>query len=581
MSRRLPLTIVASILAIVLALLACGLPQSQPVTEVPAAATSTPETEPVVFDPPAAGERMLWTDSSTVVYVPGESFVMGQDEKEPSDHSPAHTVTLSPFWIYQAEVTNRMYRTCVELGVCTAPTQSLWYPDPKYENAPVSGVDWDHAKAYCEWMDARLPTEAEWELAARGTQTDPYPWGKDEPTCDLLNFLDCLVPSVPDAVRSYPLGASPYKVADLAGNVSEWVSDWYARDYYSTSPASDPAGPAEGKNRVVRGSSYLSPLRDTEVYLRGSANPLQSQPTVGFRCVVNSDAPGVAPMCDLLSFDPSWEPLGTPQPLEKQGTAEDHHAYCYGPPEDPVYSESITASFHIKYYLNGSRGSITVTSPQGGVSCVPQSIGCCFATCSGPAFQPGQPVTLTFCMMPNVPASVAPVCPSSYEYDPAASLCEYKPGPGGGQCSGGIVVEGYGCLYPPDDGLCPAGHYLASYNGDPVCVPAGGPASPDPDHPLAACPAGLVFNEGNLCCEYPPDVSPVCPVGFTLDEVTSLCAPMPNDWCFTISDVVPDCEPTPEPPPEQQTGCWRAVLGPPRCVSPCPVGVPNTGPCTP
>jgi len=85
----------------------------------------------------------------------------GRTEDEPSDHSPAHTVTLNPFWIYQAEVTNRMYRTCVEVGVCSEPAQSLWYDDPEYENAPVSGVDWTQAQAYCEWMNGRLPTEAE------------------------------------------------------------------------------------------------------------------------------------------------------------------------------------------------------------------------------------------------------------------------------------------------------------------------------------------------------------------------------------------------------------------------------------
>jgi formylglycine-generating enzyme required for sulfatase activity len=321
MPRRLPRTIALCCVAIILAQLACAQLASQPATEAPAAATSTPEIEAVVFEPPAAGQRMLWTDSSTVVYVPGGSPVMGQDETEPSDHSPAHTVTLSPFWIYQAEVTNRMYRTCVELGVCSEPTQSLWYGDPEYENAPVSGVDWNQAKAYCEWMNGRLPTEAEWELAARGTEGDPYPWGKDEPTCDLGNFLDCLVPSVPDAVRSYPLGASPYKVADMAGNVSEWVADWHGEDYYATSPASNPTGPAEGKNRVVRGSSYLTPVEDTAIYLRSSQNPLQSQPNIGFRCVVNTDAPATAPMCSLLSFDPSWDPLGAPQSPVEQGTA--------------------------------------------------------------------------------------------------------------------------------------------------------------------------------------------------------------------------------------------------------------------
>jgi hypothetical protein len=501
----------------------------------------------VVFEPPAAGQRMLWTDSSTVVYVPGGSPVMGQDETEPSDHSPAHTVTLSPFWIYQAEVTNRMYRTCVELGVCSEPTQSLWYGDPEYENAPVSGVDWNQAKAYCEWMNGRLPTEAEWELAARGTEGDPYPWGKDEPTCDLGNFLDCLVPSVPDAVRSYPLGASPYKVADMAGNVSEWVADWHGEDYYATSPASNPTGPAEGKNRVVRGSSYLTPVEDTAIYLRSSQNPLQSQPNIGFRCVVNTDAPATAPMCSLLSFDPSWDPLGAPQSPVEQGTAIVFDPGCsiY----DHWYAD-VETTFYIKDYLEGIVGTVTVTSSQGEVDCKAETLGMGhFASCTGPASQPGQPVTLTFCMEPFLPAAVAPTCPAAYEYNPVTVHCEYSPGSGGGQCNGGIVVEGYGCLYPPVNGQCPAGYYSANYNGSPVCVPAGGPPSPDPDHPLAACPEGLVFDDSKLCCEYPPDVNPVCPLGYAFDTVSALCNPEPMDWCTSISGVTPDCEPTKEPPP--------------------------------
>jgi iron(II)-dependent oxidoreductase len=173
---------------------------------------------------------------------------MGQDEVEPSDHSPSHTVTEDSYWIFRAEVTNRMYRACVELGVCTEPVQSPWYTDAGYENAPVSGVTWDQAKGYCEWIGGRLPTEAEWELAARGTDARPYPWGEDEPTCNLLNFKDCLDPSEPNGVGSYPLGVSPFKMADMAGNVSEWVSDWYAEDYYANSPANDPTGPATGED---------------------------------------------------------------------------------------------------------------------------------------------------------------------------------------------------------------------------------------------------------------------------------------------------------------------------------------------
>jgi hypothetical protein len=213
----------------------------------------------------------------------------------------------------------------------------------------------------------------------------------------------------------------------------------------------------------------------------------------------------------------------------------------------------VQATFGIKYYMDGTSGTVTVTSPQGEVACKNTDIGLAhFGWCRGNAVKPG-PVTLNFCMEPKLPAAVAPTCPASYEYNPVTVHCEYTPGPGGGQCNGGIVVEGYGCLYPPVNGQCSAGYYSANYQGNPVCVPAGGPLSSD--HSLAACPKGLVFNEGNLCCEYPPDVSPVCPVGFTFDVQTDLCQPAPMAWCSSISGVIPDCEPTPVPPPPPPSNC--------------------------
>ena len=539
MPRRVAATIALFCSAVLLAQLACSQFGSQPTVEAPIEPSPTSAIEAVAFDPPAAGERMLWTDSSTVVYVPGGSFVMGQDEKEPSDHSPVHTVTLGPFWIYQAEVTNRMYRTCVELGICTEPTQSLWYADPEYDNAPVSGVDWNQAKAYCEWMHGRLPTEAEWELAARGTDARPYPWGKDELTCDLLNFLDCLVPSVPDAVRSYPLGASPYKVADMAGNVSEWVADWYAEDYYAASPANSPLGPLTGEERVVRGSCYLSPLEETEIFLRSSQNPLQSQPSLGFRCVLDSDGQVGAPLCQVLSFQPSWDPLaGETEPAEVE-TIE-VSAIC-GLHNDgtPWYSAAVNSNFKMR---DLPAESLTFSSPQGEIVC---DADVQFqAVCGGPAVRrPGQPLTVTVCVKPEGPATLAPTCPQSYGYNPSLGLCEYEPISDGGPCNAGTMVEGYGCLYPPQDGVCPVGFFSASYTGEEVCVPSGGPDSADPEHPLATCPPGLVFDDSNLCCEYPANVLPTCPMGSTLDEQSGQCIPEVTEWCLTASTIIPDCEP--------------------------------------
>lgn len=530
MPWRLPLAVSLSCAAILLAQMACSMPS---------------QCEPVDFGPLAAGQSMVWADGSGLVYVPGGSFVMGQDQEQPSDHRPAHTVTVDSFWIFQAEVTNRMYRACVELGGCSEPTQSAWYTDPEFENAPVSGVDWDQAKAFCTWVGGRLPTEAEWELAARGTDARPYPWGEDEPACDLLNFLDCLEPSVPDVVQNYPLGYSPYKVADTAGNVSEWVSDWYGEDYYAVSPSSNPTGPETGEERVVRGSSFMSPAEGTRIVLRAAQDPLTGDPTVGFRCVVDTDAQRTAPMCSVLSYEPTWDPsfIARPSPA---GKATNMGFYC----SEGQYAVRGIVKFDFNIY---SQPPTQWSPAQPGVYVTLLEQQPDRVEVYGDAIQPGQPVTIEFCFPAELPEPIGLTCPLFYQYNSATGSCEYNMGYGGQQCFGeGIMVEGYGCLFPPLDGECPAGFYSGTYNGTPVCVPTGGPLCLNPDRPPAACPPGLAFNEGNICCEYPRDVSPVCPSGFTLDAENAQCVPEPREWCTSISGVAPLCEPTPTP---QQTSC--------------------------
>jgi sulfatase modifying factor 1 len=555
MSQRALLAIALALVALFLAQLACGLPS---------------ECQPFDFAPPASGQQMQWADGSTLVYIPGGPFLMGQHEEEPSDHSPAHTVTLSPYWIHRAEVTNRMYRACVTLGGCTEPVQSEWYSDPAYELAPVSGVDWDQAKAYCEWMGLRLPTEAEWELAARGTAGDPYPWGQDEPTCELLNFLDCLIPSAPDAVRSYPLGDSPYDVADMAGNALEWVGDWYAEDYYAISPSSDPPGPETGEDRVVRSSGYVSPEDDLPIFLRSSLDPLESDPTIGFRCAVSLGAQVTAPLCSLRAYDPVWDaPIGAhPSP---PGNLLSMYFRCF----DDYIDAVVTADYDIQEYLDAGN-SMQASSPQGPISCGVLSGDPFKLACIGDAIQPGQFLTVDVCWTPPSPPPLQPVCPLYYQYDPVTGQCSYDLGYGGEACPGGIVVEGYGCLPSPQNGQCPAGFFSASYNGEPVCVPLSGPACYDPDRPPAACPPGLEFNEGGVCCEPPPDVTPICPTGYTFDAGQGVCSPEPVEWCASITNDAPICPPPGEPPPEL-VGCLIRQV----CTYPCPVGIPNNGPCTP
>jgi formylglycine-generating enzyme required for sulfatase activity len=143
-------------------------------------------------------------------------------------------------------------------------------------------VTWWGAKAYCEWMTGRLPTEAEWEKAARAGDERRYPWGDETPASDLLNYEQNLNRAAD--VGSYPLGASPYGALDMAGNVWEWTADYWARDYYSESPRDNPKGPIEGDDRSIRGGGFTSPAVNVESAGRGVDGPGFSGPQWGFRC---------------------------------------------------------------------------------------------------------------------------------------------------------------------------------------------------------------------------------------------------------------------------------------------------------
>jgi formylglycine-generating enzyme required for sulfatase activity len=161
-------------------------------------------------------------------------------------------------------VTNVLYNVCVDAGSCTPPTRTKsvtrfsYYGDSRYGNYPVNNVDWDQAKAYCEWRGASLPNEAQWEKAARGTDGRTYPWG-EEISCDQANFIaDKRCVGDTTEVGSYESGKSPYGMYDMAGNVFEWVMDWYDESYYANSPSSNPLGPSVGQDHVLRSGSWNS-----------------------------------------------------------------------------------------------------------------------------------------------------------------------------------------------------------------------------------------------------------------------------------------------------------------------------------
>jgi eukaryotic-like serine/threonine-protein kinase len=219
-------------------------------TPIPPTATITPTPMPGI-----GSTRMIEIDGMEQVYVPAGEFLMGSTDPEAKTviefgraypEIPQHTVYLDGYWIDKFEVTNRQYAVCVESGGCTPPfvnsnyTYSHYYDNPDFANYPVVWVDWYQAGAYCTWAGRRLPTEAEWEKASRGTDGQKYPWGEDPVTGERANFCDknCTRTiantahddGYPDTapVGSYPAGASPYGAMDMSGNVWEWVSSLIA-----------------------------------------------------------------------------------------------------------------------------------------------------------------------------------------------------------------------------------------------------------------------------------------------------------------------------------------------------------------
>lgn len=223
-------------------------------------------------------------DAMPQVLVPAGGFVMGREGK-PFQGAPPHTVYLESFWIDQVEVSNAMYARCVSDGVCPPPTLRLnpYYGNWIYRNYPVVYVDWFQAQNYCEWAGRRLPTEAEWEKAARGTDERKFPWGNEEPNPRLANYVESLI-GEPVPVYRYPLGASPYGALNMVGNVREWVSDWYDLDYYFESPPANPRGPETGLERSMRSGAYDADANEILTTSRYKHEPGSAGLSRGFRC---------------------------------------------------------------------------------------------------------------------------------------------------------------------------------------------------------------------------------------------------------------------------------------------------------
>lgn len=220
-----------------------------------------------------------------MVYVPSGNFLMGSEADDAdNDESPEHMVYLDAFLIYKHEVTNAQYRLCIAAGECGGDL--INYPE---DDLPVAFIDWYGANIYCEWADGRLPTEAEWEKAARGTDGRTYPWGEETPSCSLAQYGDCSEEGTMP-VGSFPWGASPYGALDMAGNVWEWMADWYDENYYSLAPSKNPQGPDFGTFRVIRGGSWVNIMWNIRASNRNMDYPQDATNNNGFRCVF-SDVP--------------------------------------------------------------------------------------------------------------------------------------------------------------------------------------------------------------------------------------------------------------------------------------------------
>lgn len=223
-----------------------------------------------------------------MVEIPAGHFTMGSDGTQAlEDERPSHRVWLDAYSIDLHEVTTGQYAAFIAAVKRPLPWKWETVDLAQHGDRPVIGVDWGDANAYCMWIGKRLPTEAEWEKAARGTDARLYPWGSQTPTSELANFAlgarfsynQVLLP-----VRSHEAGKSPYGLYHMAGNAYEWVQDWYGTNYYETSPEKNPPGPPQGQFRVLRGGSWSDLPKYLLTYGRFKLPPETKNSYTGFRC---------------------------------------------------------------------------------------------------------------------------------------------------------------------------------------------------------------------------------------------------------------------------------------------------------
>ncbi len=233
---------------------------------------------------PQLSAEIIGKDGAPMVLIPVGEFTMGSDKGD-DDEEPVHKVFIDSFYLDKFEVTNGRFAKFVEAIQSEPPWGFADKETPVLrQDQPVRWVNWMEAMGYCLWAGKRLPTEAEWEKAARGSDGRAYPWGNDPPTPAHAVFGLKEGSDTVSAIGNRDKGKSPFGVHDLAGNLYEWTTDWYDEQFYSKNPAINPRGPVEGTAKVQRGGSYINGAYRLRSSFRTKGDPTEHDPNVGFRC---------------------------------------------------------------------------------------------------------------------------------------------------------------------------------------------------------------------------------------------------------------------------------------------------------
>ncbi|HEY5984080.1 MAG TPA: formylglycine-generating enzyme family protein [Anaerolineales bacterium] len=503
--------------------------------------TAVPPLAPAGLAGPQSGSSMPWLDGATLVFVPSGEFKMGTG----AGNSPEKAVYLDAYWIYSTPVTNKMYSQCVVTGNCAPPAQEVEspvYSNPDYGDFPVVGVTWDMASNYCGWAQAALPTEAQWEKAARGDAGAVFPWGLDSPNCSLLNFKGCVGHST--RALEYPDGRSPYGAYDMAGNVFQWVNDFYDEGYYNVMDSRNPMGPASGNSRSLRGSSYETEASLIASGLRHFGASAYHSAELSFRCAVTQPK-AIAPFCQLTSYVPTGAgPTGNTCELPQAGVPRN--------------------------YCSGRAGYATITIPEGasyrittsGFTCSDDMVnGERLLTCSGPDDSTGK-VTVCNSACGGAPSETGSpvVCNPGYRLDASGATCTYTPierEPGVAGCPVGYNLIQRGdrkicAVGLNQNGECPAGTYFDGQYG--ACVsPVSGADAPYGINDSASasqyfqgCAAGYSYDQNYQCCQANTGGAyPGCPLGFGFDSTANACVPqsisVSAPGCVTVSLNIARC----------------------------------------